>query len=243
MAWAVVAGFVTYLQKRGLLPFGGYRVLVGTLVFLLLVRADPSRWRPRGRGVLFVGGTLMGVLGPAPEKVKSPIRPSLTITDGTGTALGHDVGTSKRPQANLTRKLEPGTYTINVRDAFGDKLKSGYSFHFDIARAADAPAQVASANLTGAEVPANAPVEKAADTSVKAGAVGAVGAKVPAALPGAKASPAAAKATPAPANAAAGKPEAKPAVAVPATPPGDCPAPPGKPGAGGAPVVAADAKK
>jgi len=39
VAWAVVAGFVAYLQKRGLLPFGVYRVLLGALVFFVLVRA------------------------------------------------------------------------------------------------------------------------------------------------------------------------------------------------------------
>jgi undecaprenyl-diphosphatase len=38
VAWAVVAGFVAYLQKRGLLPFGVYRILLGALVFLVLVR-------------------------------------------------------------------------------------------------------------------------------------------------------------------------------------------------------------
>jgi undecaprenyl-diphosphatase len=39
VAWAVVAAFVTYLQKRGLLPFGVYRIVLGAAVFLVLVRA------------------------------------------------------------------------------------------------------------------------------------------------------------------------------------------------------------
>lgn len=39
VAWAVVAGFVAYLQKRGLLPFGVYRIVLGAIVFLVLVRA------------------------------------------------------------------------------------------------------------------------------------------------------------------------------------------------------------
>lgn len=38
VAWAVVAGFVAYLQKRGLLPFGVYRIVLGAVVFLVLVR-------------------------------------------------------------------------------------------------------------------------------------------------------------------------------------------------------------
>lgn len=38
VAWAVVAGFVTYLQRRGLFPFGVYRILLGALVFFVLVR-------------------------------------------------------------------------------------------------------------------------------------------------------------------------------------------------------------
>lgn len=38
VAWAVVAGFVAYLQKRGLLPFGVYRIILGAIVFVVLVR-------------------------------------------------------------------------------------------------------------------------------------------------------------------------------------------------------------
>jgi undecaprenyl-diphosphatase len=37
VAWAVVAGFVAYLQKRGLLPFGVYRIILGVIVFVVLV--------------------------------------------------------------------------------------------------------------------------------------------------------------------------------------------------------------
>lgn len=38
VAWVVVAGFVAYLQKRGLLPFGVYRIILGAIVFVVLVR-------------------------------------------------------------------------------------------------------------------------------------------------------------------------------------------------------------
>ena len=38
VAWAVIAGFVAYLKRRGLLPFGVYRIVLGAIVFLLLVR-------------------------------------------------------------------------------------------------------------------------------------------------------------------------------------------------------------
>jgi undecaprenyl-diphosphatase len=36
VAWAVVAGFIKYLQKRGLEPFGYYRIVLGALVFFLV---------------------------------------------------------------------------------------------------------------------------------------------------------------------------------------------------------------
>ena len=39
VAWAVVAGFVAYLKKRGLAPFGYYRIILGVIVFAVLVRA------------------------------------------------------------------------------------------------------------------------------------------------------------------------------------------------------------
>ncbi len=38
VAWAVVAGFIAYLKRFGLMPFGIYRILLGGLVFLLLMR-------------------------------------------------------------------------------------------------------------------------------------------------------------------------------------------------------------
>lgn len=38
VAWAVIAAFIGYLKRRGLVPFGVYRILVGILVFLLLAR-------------------------------------------------------------------------------------------------------------------------------------------------------------------------------------------------------------
>jgi undecaprenyl-diphosphatase len=38
VAWAVIAGFVAYLKRRGLLPFGVYRIILGAIVFAVLVR-------------------------------------------------------------------------------------------------------------------------------------------------------------------------------------------------------------
>jgi undecaprenyl-diphosphatase len=38
VAWAVIAGFVAYLKRRGLLPFGVYRIILGVIVFAVLVR-------------------------------------------------------------------------------------------------------------------------------------------------------------------------------------------------------------
>jgi undecaprenyl-diphosphatase len=38
VAWAVIAAFLAYLKRRGLVPFGVYRIVLGVVVFLLLVR-------------------------------------------------------------------------------------------------------------------------------------------------------------------------------------------------------------
>lgn len=38
VAWAVIAGFIAYLKKRGLVPFGVYRIILGILVFFWLAR-------------------------------------------------------------------------------------------------------------------------------------------------------------------------------------------------------------
>jgi hypothetical protein len=182
-------------------------------------------------GVMFVGGTGLGLFGPAPDpstasassscsstlaadtvacdgrmydrdgydmkwtvatageytltvsqpSVKYPIDPSLTLKDAAGKELAHEDGVSKGAEAKVTRKLEPGTYTINVRDVFRDKVKGGYGFHLAIARMPDAPA-AASANVTSAELPGQpGPAVKAASSAVK-------GAKAPAGS--AKAAPA-----------------------------------------------------
>jgi undecaprenyl-diphosphatase len=38
VAWAVIAAFLAYLKRRGLVPFGIYRVVLGAVVFLVLAR-------------------------------------------------------------------------------------------------------------------------------------------------------------------------------------------------------------
>ena len=38
VAWAVIAAFIGYLKKRSLVPFGAYRIVLGAVVFLVLVR-------------------------------------------------------------------------------------------------------------------------------------------------------------------------------------------------------------
>jgi hypothetical protein len=186
--------------------------------------------------VLFVGGTLLGIFGPAPDtsgiakscsskldadvvacdgrmyerdgydmtwtvatageytlvvtqpKVKYPIDPSLSVSDATGKELAHDIGISKGAQAKIKQRFEPGTYTINVRDTFRDKVKGGYGFHLAIVRSPDAPpAAVASATITNAEVK---PVAKAASPAVKGSAKPAGGASAKAGAASGTAAPA-----------------------------------------------------
>jgi undecaprenyl-diphosphatase len=38
VAWAVIAAFIGYLKKRGLAPFGVYRIILGLVVFATMVR-------------------------------------------------------------------------------------------------------------------------------------------------------------------------------------------------------------
>jgi|GEM_PF-2084215 len=180
-------------------------------------------------GVMFVGGTLLGIFGPAPDtsglasscsstlasdvvscdgrmydrdgydmkwtvttageytitakqpKVKYPILATVTVSDATGKELAHDDGLEAGGDAKVKLKVEPGTYTINVRDFLRDKVKGGYGFHLDIARSPDAPA-IASANVTSADVNGQngTPAAKAAPAAVKGGAPGAAKAALPA---------------------------------------------------------------
>jgi hypothetical protein len=176
-------------------------------------------------GVMFVGGTALGIFGPAPDmsnvasgcastlatdtltcdgrmydkdgedmkwtvptageytltvsqpNVKYPIDPYLGIKDATGKELAHDQGILKGAEAHVTMKFDPGTYTVNVRDLFHDKVKGGYGFHLDIKRSPD-PAPVASAAITSADMsdagaPA-APAAKAAPGSLKGKAAAAL---------------------------------------------------------------------
>jgi hypothetical protein len=148
-------------------------------------------------------------------KVKYPIDPSLTVTDATGKELAHDVGISKGAEAKVTHKFEAGTYTINVRDTFRDKVKGGYGFKLDIARAPDAPAPVvASASITNADVPNAKPAAKAAGAGVKGKTGAALPAKSGAAAGASSAAPGAAAASAAGGTTAGtAKPDAKPAAA------------------------------
>lgn len=38
VAWGVIAAFLAYLKRRGLIPFGAYRIVLGLVVFLVLAR-------------------------------------------------------------------------------------------------------------------------------------------------------------------------------------------------------------
>lgn len=161
-------------------------------------------------GVLFVGGTALGIFGPAPDlsasgascantletdvvacdgrmyeadgydmkwtvtkageytltvsqpKVKFPIDPMLTIKDATGAVIAEEHGLAKGAEAKIVQKFEPGTYSLNVRDFFRDKVKSGYGFHLNVERMPDvlpaASAEVTSAVGSAAGSTAAAPI-------------------------------------------------------------------------------------
>jgi undecaprenyl-diphosphatase len=36
VAWGVIAAFIAYLKRRGLIPFGLYRLVIGALVLWLV---------------------------------------------------------------------------------------------------------------------------------------------------------------------------------------------------------------
>jgi len=208
-------------------------------------------------GVMFVGGTALGIFGPAPDmsdvaascgatltgdvvacdgrmyerngldmkwtvttageytlsakqpKVKYPVMAVVTVTDATGKEVARDSGGVVGAEAKVTRRFEPGTYTVNVRDFLRDKVKGGYGFHLDIARSPDAPAPVASAAITSADMAPAASAAPVAAVAPAAASKAVKGAK--AALPG---KPAASGAGAKPAAAGA-----KSGAATPSTPP------------------------
>ncbi len=206
-------------------------------------------------GAMFVGGTLLGIFGPAPEAsktacqsnitdavtcdgriyaadgedfkwtvttageytvtvkqpaVKFPIDATLTITDATGEQVGYNDGGAPGVDAKVKQHFEPGTYTINVRDFGKSKVKGGYSFHLDIAKAAEEPA--ASAHVTNANLPAPKATNAATAAPVKATLTIKPGSKgITPAKATATATAPSASATPAKANAAAPSASASPA--------------------------------
>lgn len=243
-------------------------------------------------GVMFVGGTLMGIFGPEPPPrdpnakqdhcestlnteevacdgrmydrdgydmkwtvktagdftivakqppVKFPIMATLTVKDATGKEIAHDDGGVAGAEAKVVQHLEPGTYTINVRDFLKDKVSGGYGFRLEISKK-EAPPAIASANITSADMNGGAakPAQKAANPAAKAGAslggakVGTTGTAAASGAPAGdakdpKAAPAASGAAPA----ASGK--AAPAASGKAAPPGKPAATGGKPA--GAPAA------
>lgn len=172
--------------------------------------------------------------------VKYPIMATLTIKDATGKEIAHDDGGVAGAEAKVVQHLEPGTYSINVRDFLKDKVSGGYGFRLEITKK-EAPAPVASASITSADIK---PATKAANPAAKAGAAlpGAKGAPATSAKPGAADAkpgdkPADAKADPK----AAGTAAAAPAASSKADPKAK-PAAPGKPAAAGAAPAAPKSK-
>ncbi len=136
--------------------------------------------------------------------VKFPIEPTLTIRDSAGVEIEQEHGIAKGSEAKISRSFEPGTYTLNVRDFFRDKVKGGYGFHLAIDRLPDAPA-AASADTTSATVAASAEPAPKAAPGVKGKAAAALPAAkgTPVAKASASAKPAAAASAPKPAEKAA----------------------------------------
>ncbi|MBS2020576.1 MAG: hypothetical protein JST00_47410 [Deltaproteobacteria bacterium] len=237
-------------------------------------------------GVMFVGGTLMGIFAPAPPPrdpnakqdhcestlnteevacdgrmyeregydmkwtvktagdftivakqppVKFPIMATLTVKDATGKEIAHDDGGVAGAEAKVTQHLEPGTYTINVRDFLKDKVSGGYGFRLEITKKeAPAPA-VASANITSADMNGSKPAAKAGSPAMKAGA-NVAGAKAGTTATAAASGAAAADAKD-PKAAASGASSAKAAPAASGKAPAGKPAAPGKPAGGAAPAA------
>ncbi len=145
-----------------------------------------------------------------------PVDGVLEITDATGKKVAYDDGGSSSTNATITQAMQPGTYTINVRDFAKKTLEGGYGFHLDIenmgpstgapelTQAAVAGSAAAPAALMAKPGPAATAAHGAKTAPVASGkAAGASSAAVPSAAP---AAPAATAAPAAAGSAAAPKP-------------------------------------
>lgn len=83
---------------------------------------------------------------------KRPLSMSLEVTALGGVSVAQEDGDFMRGKASLAHHFEPGTYTLNVRDRFGDTVSGGYGFHLDIARADAEP--TSTTEVTSAVTPA-----------------------------------------------------------------------------------------
>ncbi len=88
-----------------------------------------------------------------PAGKKFPLDPELTLEDSAGNEVAHAEGGSGRA-ASVRRKLEPGAYTVSVKDSTGFKVKGGFDYTFAIAQT-DAPAAAVAAGEAPAKPPAN----------------------------------------------------------------------------------------
>jgi hypothetical protein len=78
------------------------------------------------------------------------LNPELTLKDASGAELA----SSHSTPASVRRRLEPGQYTVTVKESTGLKVKGGYDYTFAIAQT-DAPAVAAAGAAVAARAPAN----------------------------------------------------------------------------------------